>query len=70
MGLFYGFVASSMAKDFANPEAGALTPYTAVVFFAVGIFSAFYFQYHSDEFPFEGAPVSFADYLEAMPEVT
>jgi glucose uptake protein len=64
MGLFYGFVASSMAKDFANPEAGALTPYTAVVFFAVGIFlSNFIFNTILMKFPFEGAPVSFADYF-------
>lgn len=64
MGLFYGFVASSMAKDFATPEAGALTPYTAVVFFALGIFlSNFIFNTILMKFPFEGTPVSFADYF-------
>ncbi len=39
MGFFYKYVANSMTTDFAFPEAGKLTPYTALVFFAVGIFS-------------------------------
>ena len=38
MGLFYRFVARSMFSDFYNPEAGKLSPYTAMVFFAIGIF--------------------------------
>ena len=38
MGLFYRFVARSMFSDFYNPEPGKLSPYTAMVFFAVGIF--------------------------------
>jgi glucose uptake protein len=64
MGLFYGFVADSMARDFAAPEAGALTPYTAVLFFAVGIFlSNFILNTLLMRFPFEGAPVSIADYF-------
>jgi glucose uptake protein len=37
MGFFYKYVAASMAADFDVPEAGKLTPYTALVFFAVGI---------------------------------
>jgi len=37
MGFFYRFVASSMATDFANPEIGKLTPYTALVLFSVGL---------------------------------
>ena len=37
MGFFYRFVAASMATDFATPEAGKLTPYTASVVFAVGL---------------------------------
>lgn len=65
MGLFYGFVASSMAKDFVSPEVGKLTPYTAVVFFSVGIFlSNFILNTILMRFPFEGAPVSFADYFK------
>ncbi|MDB5263687.1 MAG: sugar permease [Adhaeribacter sp.] len=65
MGLFYGFVASSMAKDFARPEAGFLTPYTAVVFFAIGIFlSNFILNTILMKMPFEGTPVSYADYFK------
>ncbi|MHC4532304.1 MAG: multidrug DMT transporter permease, partial [Planctomycetota bacterium] len=37
MGFFYRFVVASMATDFASPEAGKLTPYTAVVFFSLGL---------------------------------
>ncbi len=37
MGFFYRFVAASMATDFANPEVGRLTPYTASVIFALGL---------------------------------
>ncbi len=37
MGFFYRFVAASMATDFANPEAGLMTPYSASVVFAVGL---------------------------------
>ena len=39
MGFFYRFVAASMATDFINPEAGKLTPYTAVVVFSTGPFA-------------------------------
>jgi glucose uptake protein len=37
MGFFYRFVAASMATDFANPEAGLMTPYSASVVFGVGL---------------------------------
>ncbi|MEL7044470.1 MAG: multidrug DMT transporter permease [Pseudomonadota bacterium] len=37
MGFFYRFVAASISFDFANPEAGLMTPYTAGVFFAIGL---------------------------------
>jgi len=37
MGLFYKYVAVSMVSNFNMPEAGKLTPYTALVIFAVGI---------------------------------
>jgi glucose uptake protein len=38
MGFFYRFVAASMVTDFSAPETGRLTPYTAVVFFSLGLF--------------------------------
>jgi glucose uptake protein len=37
MGFFYRFVAASISMDFASPEAGLMTPYTAGVIFAVGL---------------------------------
>lgn len=64
MGLFYGFVADSMTKDFASPQAGLLTPYTAVVFFALGIFASnFLLNTLLMRFPFEGSKVAYADYF-------
>jgi glucose uptake protein len=63
MALFYRFVASSMATDFVNPEAGKLTPYSAVFFFAAGVVvSNLLFNYLLMKKPFEGAPLSFRDY--------
>ena len=37
MSFFFYFVAKSMTTDFVNPEPGRLTPYTALVLFAVGV---------------------------------
>ncbi len=37
MGFFYRFVAASMSMDFANPEPGLMTPYSAGVVFAIGL---------------------------------
>ena len=63
MSLFYRFVASSMAKSFEVPEAGKLTPYAAIFFFAVGVVvSNFLFNYLIMKKPFEGEPLSFRDY--------
>ena len=65
MALFYRFVASSMATDFVSPEAGKLTPYSAVFFFAIGVLiSNFLFNYLIMKKPFEGAPLSFKDYAK------
>jgi glucose uptake protein len=64
MGFFYGFVANSMVTDYANPESGKLTPYSAMVCFAVGILlSNFLFNTYIMKKPFVGSPVSFADYF-------
>lgn len=63
MALFYRFVASSMAADFINPEAGKLTPYSALFFFAIGVLvSNFLFNYLIMKKPFEGKPLTFKDY--------
>jgi glucose uptake protein len=37
MSFFFYFVARAMATDFANPGPGLLTPYTALVLFAIGV---------------------------------
>jgi len=37
---FFGLVSKGMVKDFANPESGLMTPYTALVVFAAGLFSS------------------------------
>ncbi len=63
MALFYRFVASSMASDFVNPEAGKLTPYSALFFFAIGVLiSNLLFNYLIMIKPFEGSPLTFRDY--------
>ncbi len=63
MALFYRFVASSMVTSFEVPEAGKLTPYSAIFFFAVGVLiSNFLFNYMIMKRPFEGEPLSFKDY--------
>jgi len=64
MALFYRFVASSMVTSFENPEAGLLTPYTAVFLFSVGILiSNFLFNTILMKKPFESTPVSYSQYF-------
>jgi len=64
MGFFYKYVAAAMFPDFNLPEAGKLSPYTAVVFFAVGILlSNFLFNTLLMRRPFAGTRVSYADYF-------
>ncbi len=67
MGLFYKYVAASMASNFNVPEAGKLTPYTALVLFAVGVvISSFLFNTFQMKHPFLGAPVSFSGYSRGV----
>jgi glucose uptake protein len=40
MGFFYRFVANSMTLNFITPEAGKLTPYSAVLVFSIGLFNS------------------------------
>jgi glucose uptake protein len=64
MALFYRFVASSMASNLEQPEAGYLSPYTAVVIFALGILASnFLFNTILMKKPVEGNPVSYSDYF-------
>ena len=65
MGLFYKYVAGSMVTNFNIPEAGKLTPYSALVFFGIGIVvSSFLFNTLQMKRPFAGAPIPFADYFK------
>ena len=64
MGFFYRFVAASMTTNFADPEVGKITPYTAVFIFSIGIFISNFlwntiFMYK----PFKGKPVGYTDYF-------
>jgi len=64
MGFFYRFVASSMASDFMSPEAGKLTPYTAVAVFSLGLFASnFVWNTFIMVKPFVGDPVPPGDYF-------
>ncbi len=65
MGLFYKYVAGSMVSNFNLPEVGKLTPYTALVIFAVGIvMSSFLFNSIQMKFPFIDKPVPLKDYFK------
>ena len=64
MASFYRFVAASMSPDFVTPEAGKLTGYTAVVFFAIGILASnFVFNTIFMKKPVEGEPVTYKQYF-------
>jgi len=64
MGFFYRFVAASMSTDFINPEAGKLSPYSAVVIFSAGLLlSNFVWNSIVMVKPFVGEPVPFGDYF-------
>ena len=65
MALFYRFVANSMVTSFEVPEAGKLTPYSAIFFFSAGVLiSNFLFNYLIMKRPFDGEPLSFKDYTK------
>ncbi len=64
MGFFYSYVVAAMATDFANPEPGKLTPYTAIVLFSAGLLaSSFLWNTIIMIKPFSGSPVPFGDYF-------
>lgn len=66
MSFFSSFVMRAMdLNDFAHPEAGKVTPYTALVIFAAGVFvSNFLFNTLVMKKPFIGAPVSYSQYFK------
>lgn len=64
MGFFYKYVANSMFPDFTQPLPGKLSPYTAVVFFSLGILlSNGLFNSLLMWRPFVGTPVGYNDYF-------
>jgi len=69
MGFFYRWVANSMPANLADlalpTEAGKLTPYTALVLFALGLFASnFIFNTIVMVKPFAGEPVPLTDYFK------
>ena len=65
MGLFYKYVAGSMVTNFNVPEAGKMTPYTSLLFFAIGVvISSFLFNSLQMKFPFIGTSIVFGDYFK------
>lgn len=66
MGYFYRFVAAAMPspEQFAEMPAGKLSPYTAVVFFSLGIvLSNFVLNTIIMRWPISGSPVPISDYF-------
>ncbi|MBB5438990.1 glucose uptake protein [Pedobacter sp. AK017] len=65
LGFFYKYVAVSMVSDQLNPEPGKLTPYTALVSFAVGIFvSNFIFNSFIMYKPFVGGAIPWSAWFK------
>jgi len=65
MGFFYRFVAASMSPDFANPAAGKMTPYTALVIFSIGVFiSNFLWNSINMYYPFSGEKTKYSAYFK------
>lgn len=64
MGFFFRFVAASVATDFANPQAGLMTPYSAVFVFSIGIFlSNFLWNSFFMYKPLKGEKVTYREYF-------
>jgi len=65
MGFFYPIIVRSMASDFAVPEVGLLTPYTALVIFAIGVFiSNFLFNTVVMYKPLSGEKTTYKEYFK------
>jgi len=65
MGFFYRFVAASMTTNFTTPDAGLLTPYSAMFVFTIGLFASnFIFNSWFMYKPVTGNKVTFKDYFK------
>jgi glucose uptake protein len=69
MSSFYPFIAAGMdLENFRTPAAGKMTPYTAFVMFAVGIFvSNLVFNTILIRRPIEGPSLSYSEYFKGRP---
>lgn len=64
MGFFYGRVVGAISDDMITPEAGKLTPYTALVVFSVGLLiSNFIFNWVAMKWTVSGEKVNGMDYF-------
>ncbi len=65
MSTFFRFTAASMdLNNFASPEVGKMTPYTAMFVFALGVFfSNFIFNTIVMKKPFVGTPTTYKEYF-------
>ena len=65
MSFFYRFVAASMdLENFESPAVGMMTPYTAAVIFAIGVFlSNFIFNTIAMKKPISGEPTNYKAYF-------
>jgi len=64
MGFFYKYVAISMAHNFAQPEVGKLSPYTALFMFSIGLIASNLFLNSLQmRYPFQGKSISFSAYF-------
>lgn len=61
---FFALVTKGMVKDFNHPEAGLMTPYTALVVFSLGlVLSNFIWNSIVMLKPIQGKPIPFKDYF-------
>jgi glucose uptake protein len=64
MGFFYPLLVSSISPTLETPEAGKLTPYTAIVFFSIGLLlSSFLWNYYLMRRPLTGPVIALRDYF-------
>jgi glucose uptake protein len=64
MGFFYPLLVNSISPTLITPESGKLTPYTAIVFFSIGLLaSSFLWNYYLMRKPLTGPVISGKDYF-------
>jgi len=64
MGFYFRFVADAVATDFAHPQEGLMTPYSAVFIFSIGVFlSSFLWNTFFMYKPIKGPKVTYREYF-------